>query len=325
MGAYLMNKEHFFIVVTGPTGVGKTDFVDALSKRLPQCIEVINADMGQLYTPLTIGTAKPNLTEVLVPHHLFNIVSMPEHFTALDFRKKVLSSFHDVWARGKIPVVVGGSQFYIKSLFFPPCELVPQSLSKVDETRATNELWQELHEVDPTRAAHIHPHDRYRIQRALEIWYTFGVQPSACAPHFDAPGTYAVYYITRERQELYARINDRTLAMFEQGWVEEVKNLDRNWKQFLLTKKLVGYPEIIAFAEGTLSKDDALAIIRQKTRAYAKRQETFWRSLKKELQAHASFGICEEINLTFLSADLYIDKLVEKICLYMGRLPKGRK
>ena len=267
----------------GPTGVGKTDVALALSKRLPQCIEIINADVGQLYTPLSIGTAKPSLAHPVVPHHLFNRIDKPEHFTVMDFRHEVLALMQELWSKKKLPVVVGGSGFYAKSLFFSPCHLESKKQAAL-ESKSTAELWQELLRIDSVRAQEIHPHDRYRIQRALEIWYTFGIKPSECKPVFDPPGSALVYFITRERDELYKRINERTKVMLLSGWVEEVAHLGSVWWDFLMHKKLLGYPEIIAYHKKELSGEELEEEIAQKTRAYAKRQITFWRSFERELK-----------------------------------------
>ena len=106
------------IIVYGPTGVGKTDFALKIAECLP--VEIINMDVGQLYTPLSIGTAKPDMRTVPVAHHGFNVLSEPEHFTVVAYRTLCEQLIKDIWSRGKVPVLVGGSGFYLKSLFFPP-------------------------------------------------------------------------------------------------------------------------------------------------------------------------------------------------------------
>lgn len=306
--------------------------------------------MGQFYTPLSIGTAKPDLSKITVAHHLFNILDRPVNFTVMDFRGEVISIMNKIWKTDKIPVIVGGSGFYIKALYFMPCESQSGILQGVNQEankatvapmsalhRNTQELWTELSEIDPMRAKDINPNDRYRIQRALKIWYDTGIKPSECRPLFKPIGTSCLIFLNRDRKELYERINERVAQMFKLGWLDEVRTLDADWKNFLLEKKLIGYPEVISLIDsydmGTYGLDtsgvgtkaceierklDALNnIISQKTRAYAKRQLTFWQSLKRELQTADIKGsyienICE-INLTLLDADLYIDKLVREI------------
>src|SRR5579859_8042174 len=111
-------KKAFFLVITGPTGVGKTDFALDLAQHIPS--EIINADMGQCYKPLTIGTSKPDWKSQATPHHIFDVLDEPAHFSVTDYREKVLDLIHGIWSRNKLPIIVGGSGFYIKSLFFPP-------------------------------------------------------------------------------------------------------------------------------------------------------------------------------------------------------------
>ncbi len=110
----------FFIVITGPTGVGKTDFVQQLCQKLPFPVEVINGDVGQFYKPLSIGTAKPAYESEPVPHHLFDIMEKPEDYTVALFRERVARLMSDIWSRSAVPLIVGGSSFYIQSLYFPP-------------------------------------------------------------------------------------------------------------------------------------------------------------------------------------------------------------
>jgi tRNA dimethylallyltransferase len=281
----------FFIIVSGATGVGKTAFVDELIPLLSFPVELINADMGQLYQPLTIGTAKPALTAVSVPHHMFDIISEPVDFTASEYRNRVLILMKEITSRGAVPLLVGGSGFYVASLFYPPTEVLLQENHQLSyEEKSTSELWELLNNIDPTRAQMIHKHDRYRLMRALQIFYETGRQPSLCEPIFDPPGRCAFYFLTRDQQDLHSRINTRTSDMLEQGWFDEVRGLSKEWHEFLVSKKLIGYKELIEYIHqeslGLLS-DDAYeqlgALIAQKTRGYAKRQITFWKHLKKRL------------------------------------------
>lgn len=115
--------ENCCIIVAGPTGVGKTDVVDAIALKIDA--EIINGDMGQFYTPLTIGTAKPNWQASSVPHHLFDIINVPVLFSVVAFREQVSILCNAIWQRKKIPIIVGGSSYYIATLFFPPRTLSP--------------------------------------------------------------------------------------------------------------------------------------------------------------------------------------------------------
>ncbi len=315
----------FFIVISGPTGVGKTVLVDGLADKLSFPIEVVNADTGQMYAPLTIGTAKPDLDNQVVPHHLFDIIYDPEDYTASEYRKSVIQTMQEISKRGAVPVLVGGSSFYIATLFYPPCDMPTESKqSSTFKESTSEELWQKLHAIDPDRAKVLHKNDRYRIERALRLWYETGVQPSLCKPLFEPPGRGVLYYLNRDREELHERINARTDLMVEQGWLEEVRNLPEEWHEFLLTKKLIGYPEIIKYLheqELGVLPDDAeeqlLTRIRQKTRGYAKRQVTFWKRLKKRLQESDPEGNyllkIEEVNLTLSPHNVYIDHITREL------------
>ncbi len=116
--------EKFILIIFGPTGVGKTACADHIAKSQP--IEIINMDMGQLYTPLTIGTAKPDWQSSPVTHHMFDIINDPVNFTVAEYRSKVAALVQEIWQRNKLPVLVGGSGFYVRSLLFPPQVPSPQ-------------------------------------------------------------------------------------------------------------------------------------------------------------------------------------------------------
>ena len=176
-----MNTAGFCILVSGPTGVGKTAFVDILAQELPA--EIVNGDMGQLYTPITIGTAKPDWKRSAIPHHMFDQINQPEPFTVIAFRQAVAATCADIWKRNKIPIIVGGSGYYLTSLFFPPAQhdqIIQKHTHNPDQ-----DLWQQLHDIDPVRAKEIDPSDSYRIERALDIWYSTGIKPSVYVPVYD--------------------------------------------------------------------------------------------------------------------------------------------
>lgn len=311
-------KKHTVLIVTGPTGVGKTDFVKEFCAHCP--IEIINGDMGQMYAPLTIGTAKPVLKEIPVPHHLFDILSEASYFSAMKFRNRVIALIHEIWERDRLPVIVGGSSFYLLSLFFPTIEDDQEPIIQGSDSR---DLWQELARVDPQRAQEIHPKDTYRIERALAIWKSTGVQPSAYKPSFDPFASCIFVWLERDRKDLYDRINERVVSMIESGWIEEVQALaSTEWEQFLKKKKIIGYDIIFDYLAGSLDKKELIAGIQKKTRNYAKRQITFWRSFKRKLeQGYNSLKkpivkplTIVELNLTRDGIESYIKQLKNDIC-----------
>ncbi len=311
-------KQRTVLMVTGPTGVGKTDFV---ARFFEQCsIEIINGDMGQMYTPLTIGTAKPAWQRAAVPHHLFDIVSKPIYFSAMKYRERVSNLIEQIWDKGKLPVIVGGSSFYLLSLFFPTTEsdALPQK-----RTSSDGDLWEELLRIDPKRAQAINPHDTYRIQRALDIWHTTGVKPSSYVPTFAPFASCILIWLDRDRTDLYERINKRVTAMMQAGWLKEAKKLEKSeWNHFLRKKKIIGYDIIFDHFSGILTQKELHAGIQKKTRNYAKRQITFWQSFKKKLEAASALKnppdkpiTIHELNLTHGDIESYIKQLKYNVLL----------
>ncbi len=303
------------ILVSGPTAVGKTDFVDELSQQIPS--QIINADMGQLYVPLSIGTAKLDLSMVQVPHHLFDVIDTPTSITVLQYYQYVSKLLEEIWSQNQVPIIVGGSLFYLQSLLFPPQEFVVQQINTFEPFEPS---WQKLNAIDPQRAAKIHPNDLYRIARALSIWQTTGTKPSLYKPAYKPLCPYLFIYLDRERSDLYTRIDARVHVMIDQGWVQEVeKLLNTEWEDFLVKKSILGYPELISYCNGIRSTDNLAQVItqiQQETRNYAKRQNTFWRGLHRkiqELNVESQGSLVEHVNLTFTNHSLYINQLLQKL------------
>lgn len=276
------------LIITGPTASGKT----SLSLKIAEYIngQIINADVGQLYKPLCIGTAKPNWKNEPAPHHLFDVLDTPTDLSVRSYRERVLGLMEKIWQEGGAPIIVGGSQFYIKSLYFP-LHKQPQtawSYESKDDPRLydPSDTWDKLNEIDPARATNIHPHDQYRISRALDLWRATGKVPSSFEPVFNPEFNSLIVYIDRDKKQLDKDIALRTQIMFDQGWIEETqKIMGTPWELFLAQKKLIGYPEIISWlAQGRpCSEKELQEAIVIKTRQYAKRQRTFWQSLSRLL------------------------------------------
>ena len=316
------------IIITGPTAVGKTDLVEKLMQLAPTQFVMVNADLGQFYRPLNIGTAKPlNLNDY--SNELFNVLNEPVDWNIASFRKTLKEKLEKIWEQKKIPILVGGSGFYIKAFFFDNAQVeTVNELSQDYKVLDNLDLWTKLYEIDPSRAEAISKNDRYRIERALQIWENTGTLPSLYESKFEPLSDFMFIYATLDRPELYERINKRILIMFEQGWIDEVANLNEQWKEFLLKKKIIGYPEIIHYLESKNQNFDFLvAEVSQKTRNYAKRQITFLKVLKKQLAEALDaqvtlepefFGTTDELSLTFAQIDLYIEELIKKIGSYLN-------
>ncbi len=315
-------KKPYMLIIFGPTAVGKTDIALRIAHQVQG--EIINMDVGQFYKPLTIGTAKPDWQSISIPHHLFDIVDKPEHISVAQYREMLLPLLKEIWSRGKLPILVGGSGFYLKSIFFPPAALTIQS-SYEHENKNVQELWQELCNVDPERALNIGNKDLYRIKRALAIWYGTGKKPSEYMPVYDPPSPFTLLCLTRDRTQLYERINTRVIEMLHAGWIEETKKLQGTaWESFLKTKKIIGYDDILVYLQSQQSPQDLqqlIHVICKRTRNYAKRQLTFWKMLQKELTtsmnkapvANSLFSTIESVDLTLSDVDLYIKQLLNNV------------
>lgn len=303
-------KQKLFII-TGPTGVGKTDLALDLARQMP--IEIINADSGQFYKPLTIGTAKPDWQSSSIPHHGFDILTQPEQYTVVAYREYVYELSQQIWSANKIPVLVGGSLFYIQSLFFPPKAACDQpSIQDIPEG-----TWHDLYAIDPVRANAIHPHDTYRIQRALAVWHATACKPSTLSLLYEPMCDAQIIFLTRQKEVLHQRINERVIQMFEQGFMQEVAALkDTLWEPFLQQKKFIGYNDILSYLNHEspdTTQKELIELIQKKTRHYAKRQHTFWRMLSARIvDAHDACHTVTTatVDLTIYDYDLYISDLL---------------
>lgn len=312
----------FILVITGPTATGKSGLAEKIAQEING--EIINADIGSWYTPLTIGTAKPDLHKTIVAHHLFNILDKPEQFTVVQFRNKVIELAQEIWDRGHVPIVVGGSAFYIKSLWYRTQDsgtAVEFEDTKMKSQESTQDLWQKLFEIDENRATKIDKNDRYRIVRALGIYHATGKKPSLFEPIYDPIAPMYAIFCTRERKNLYDRINLRTGLMLDDGWIQEVdKLMNSDWEKFLLEKKIIGYDDIIHYLLSEKTEEiyqQLVSIIQQKTRNYAKRQITFLSKLQKDIERDASknskISVALQIDLTLCDVGLYIKGLLDQL------------
>lgn len=292
-------KKPSILIVYGPTGVGKTDLVLSLAEHVPA--EIINIDVGQFYTPLSIGTAKPDWRASSIPHHLFDILDEPRNCTVNEYRTLLSTIIQDVIDRDKLPILVGGSGFYLRSILFPPhpYEHAPVNISELYAPDA--DLWQALYAIDPQRALAIDKADTYRIERALGIWHATGKLPTSFIPQYNPLAEFKIIFLDRDRTQLNERINARVIEMMQNGWIEETEKLiGTAWEKFISSKKLIGYNEIVEFLQGDRSLQSyerMIYVIQNKTRQYAKRQRTFWRKLEREIQ-QKNGGCIETINMT---------------------------
>jgi len=270
----------------GPTAVGKTGVALELARELGA--EIVNADSLQLYRELDIGTAKPTAAErALVPHHLLDVTAPPEPYDAARYSQEgraVLAALHE---RGVMPLVVGGTGLYIRALLSglfddgSPDPHIRRQLRQELTDRGLSHLYERLGRLDPASAWRLHPHDTYRILRALEVMEATGHPLSALqeAHQFrDSPYQVLKLGLRRPREELNRRIEERVEAMLAQGWLEEVEGLLSRYPPDLKPFQALGYRHLIAFLQGRWNWEEALELLKRDTRRYAKRQLTWFKA-----------------------------------------------
>jgi tRNA dimethylallyltransferase len=275
-------------VIIGPTAVGKTDLSLAIARDLDA--EIVGGDSRQVYRFLDIGTAKPSIAQRhIVPHHLIDILNPDAPLNAAGFAQLAWGCIHAIEARGKQPLVVGGSGLYIRALtdgLFAgpganPC------LRTVLEAEAHSLGLQALHDrlaaVDQAAANRIHPHDRVRIVRALEIYTLTGRPISQWQCQWQnpvRPRTFVLIGLTRDREDLRQRMAARTEAMLQTGLEGEVRRLlSMGYSSTLPTLQSVGYGEIVAYLGGAWDLARTRELIERHTWRLAKRQMTWFRRI----------------------------------------------
>jgi len=268
------------LIVAGPTGSGKTDLAIKFAKRFNS--EVINADSVQMYKTCDIGSAKPSLAERQgVRHHLFDICEPNEVNSAAFFLQEADKVIQRLILSNKVPIICGGTNLYLKALLYGLADL-PQGNESVRaklEKQTTSDLYQVLIKVDPKTS--LHPNDRKRIIRALEVYELNGQAASLLQQqHAFANLCFsAVIFIPcYPRDVLYARINERTKKMLDAGLIDETEEIIKQYGASLPVLKTVGYFEVSEFLAGRLLRADLEEAISQATRRLAKRQLTFWRN-----------------------------------------------
>lgn len=270
------------LMIGGPTATGKSALAVALAKQFNG--EVINGDAYQIYRGMDIGTAKVTAVEMAgIPHHLVDIVDPGDPYSAAQFKAAAQAAITDIVHRGKLPIVVGGTGFYLNALRLAlplggaaPPSPYRQALQRQLVDRGPDWLWHELTEVDPAAAAVIPVGNSRRVIRALEVWHEtgqlFSAQPTP-SPAYDA----LVIGLTTDRPVLYARIDARVDDMLKAGLVAEVRRIVQVAGPTAQALKAIGYKELLPYLADEGSLADAVALIKQHSRNYAKRQLTYFR------------------------------------------------
>lgn len=271
-------------VICGATATGKTGLAVDLALKLNT--EIISADSQLIYKGLNIGTAKPTESEMRnVKHHMIDVIEPDENFSVGDYEERAAPILTNLLDRGKVPVICGGTGFYINSLLFDlgygntaADESIREKYAEFVDKNGKDALFDKLKEVDPETAEKLHPNDVKRVVRALEIYEVSGKKKSQQCDKMISKFDYIAVAIDYPREELYERINKRVNEMFDLGLIEEVNGLlargiDKNCQSM----QAIGYKEVL---EGLKNKDNHSTMrdtIKKNTRHYAKRQITFFK------------------------------------------------
>lgn len=310
------------IVLTGPTAVGKTDLSIKLAKRVNG--EIISADSMQVYKEMNIGTAKITAEEMQgVKHHLIDILEPKEDFNVALFTDLATKAAEEIHNKGKIPVVAGGTGFYIQALLKgvnfndePENENERIRLEEIARTEeGKKELYKELSLVDPEAAQKIHPNNIKRVIRALIFYHLNG---NKISEHNDKEKEKSSRYnscyfvLTMDREKLYQRIEKRIDIMLEAGLIDEVKKLyDRGLTEENISMQGIGYKEILEYIKGNVTKEEAIYNLRLNTRHFAKRQLTWFRHEKDAVMINKDEFKDDDEILLFMEKQLRLKGIID--------------
>ena len=275
------------IVIVGPTCSGKTNLSIKLAQLIPS--EIISADSRQFYKYLDIGTAKPSKEQLQkVPHHLISFLDLTENYDVSLFERDAEHIIDQILKKNKLPIVVGGSGLYIKSLIDGifntdiKDEQYRKELIQKRKEFGNEFLYEELAKIDPESASKMLPQNWKRVMRALEVFHTTG-EPiwkhhQKQSSQKEKKYLFKQFGLNWDRNILYENINNRVYEMIEAGFIDEVKNiLGKGYDKNLNSLNSVGYKEIIQHLKGEISVERAIELIKRNTRHYAKRQMTWFR------------------------------------------------
>lgn len=275
------------IILTGPTAVGKSAVSIALAKRIGG--EIISADSMQVYRHMDIGSAKIRPEQMGgIPHHLIDVLEPTEEFNVVIFQRMAKEALQGIYDRGHIPIVVGGTGFYIQALLYDidftendEDTALRARLEQIADIQGCEVLYERLKEIDPESCKIIHPHNVKRVIRAIEFYEKTGMKISEhnqVQRGNSSPYNFAYFVLNDDRNKLYRKIEQRVDAMIEEGLIEEVSELVRHGcTREMVSMQGLGYKEIIDYLEGRSTLEEAVYLIKRDTRHFAKRQLTWFR------------------------------------------------
>ena len=294
------------IVICGPTASGKTALSIELAKKING--EIISADSMQIYKDMDIGTAKPTNEEMQgIKHYLLDFVSPEERYSVAQYKQDAKAAIKEIIAKGKTPIIVGGTGLYIDSLIYEIeysdikiDEDYRKQLEKIVEEKGLEELYKMAVEIDPIAMEKISQNDKKRIMRVLEIYKSTGktkTQQEEDSRKNPVEYDYKVFAINWDREILYQRINKRVDIMIEQGLIDEVKNILKKYDKFPTAMQGLGYKEVVDYINRVYTKDEMIEKIKMETRRYAKRQLTWFRKNKQTIWIEGTNDIQNNINI----------------------------
>lgn len=275
------------VILAGPTAVGKTDLSIQLAKRISGAI--ISADSMQVYKYMDIGSAKVMPEEMEgVKHYLIDELDPSDEFNIVRFQQMAKEALNEIYANGQIPIVAGGTGFYIQALLYDidfthqdSDEAFRKKMADFAAKHGAEALHEKLKEMDPVSYETIHANNTKRVIRALEYYYLTGQPISAHNEQEhkkESPYNFAYFVLTDDRAHLYERIDRRVDLMMEKGLVDEVKKLyDMGYHKDMVSMQGLGYKELLSYLDGECTLDEAVYIIKRETRHFAKRQLTWFR------------------------------------------------
>lgn len=276
------------IILTGPTAVGKTALSIELAKKIGG--EIISADSMQVYRHMDIGSAKITKEEMDgVPHYLIDILEPDEEFHVALFQKLAKEAMEQIRLRGHIPIVVGGTGFYIQALLYDidftenedEGGNIRRELENVAKEKGADYLHERLREIDPKSADAIHANNIKRVVRALEFYYLTGKQISEhneTERAKESPYSFLYYVLNTDREILYKRIEERVDSMLKEGLIDEVRHLkEMGMNRGMVSMQGLGYKEILDYLNGMCSLEEAVSVLKRDTRHFAKRQITWFK------------------------------------------------
>lgn len=282
-----MQSKRKLLILTGPTAVGKTSLSIDLAKSIGG--EIISADSMQVYKYMDIGSAKITPEEMEgIPHHLIDVLDPRQEFNVFRFQEMAKEAIEKIYCRGHVPIVVGGTGFYIQALLYDidfakqeDHAALRQRLEETAREKGGEFLHDWLKKVDPASAAAIHPNNRKRIIRALEFYELNGApisQHNREQRQKEAAYCHRYFVLNEDRETLYQKIDRRVEKMMEKGLLDEVKKLkEMGYERSLVSMQGLGYKEILAYLDGECTLEEAVFSIKRDTRHFAKRQLTWFR------------------------------------------------